>query len=81
MVTELAAPFAMSLPSISKHLRVLEQADLVAREVDGRVHHCSLEVHALQDVERWLDNYRFFWAGTLDSLARYVEQDEDDERG
>jgi DNA-binding transcriptional ArsR family regulator len=63
MVTELAAPFAMSLPSVSKHLRVLEEAELVAREVDGRVHHCSLGVHGLQDVDRWLANYRSFWAG------------------
>jgi DNA-binding transcriptional ArsR family regulator len=81
MITELAAPFAMSLPAASKHLRVLEEADLVARRVDGRVHRCSLGIHPLQDVERWLDHYRSFWAGTLDSLARYVERDEDDERG
>ena len=80
MVTQLAKPFAMSLPAVSKHLKVLEEAELVAREVDGKVHRCSIDVQVLQDVERWLDTYRSFWAGTLASLARYVEQDEADER-
>jgi len=80
IVKELAAPLDMSLPAVSKHLRVLEEAALIAREIDGRVHHCSLGVAALQDVERWLDNYRSFWTGTLESLARYVEE-ADDERG
>lgn len=75
MVTELAKPFAMSLPAVSRHIRVLEQAGLVAREVDGRVHHCSLSAEPLKDVERWLTQYRRFWEGTLDSLARYVEDD------
>jgi len=79
MVTELAAPFAMSLPAVSKHLRVLEEAALVVREVDGRVHHCSLSTRSLQDVEHWIETYRSFWKGTLDSLADYVERDVDHE--
>ena len=74
MIKELAAPLDMSLPAVSKHLRVLEEAQLVEREVDGRVHHCSLGVAPLQDVERWLESYRSFWVGTLESLARYVEE-------
>jgi DNA-binding transcriptional ArsR family regulator len=73
MVTELAQPFAMSLPAVSRHIRVLEKAGLVARTVDGRVHHCSLSATPLNDVEKWLSHYRRFWEGTLDSLARYVE--------
>ena len=75
MVTELAQPFAMSLPAVSRHIRVLEKAGLVARAVDGRVHHCSLSATPLKDVEKWLSQYRRFWEGTLYSLARYVEDD------
>jgi DNA-binding transcriptional ArsR family regulator len=75
MVTELARPFHMSLPAVSKHLKVLERAHLVARIVEGRVHRCSLAAEPLKEVEHWLDHYRAFWAGTLDSLARYVERD------
>lgn len=73
MVTELAEPLDMSLPAVSKHLRVLEEAALITREIDGRVHHCWLGVAPLQEIEHWLDNYRSFWTGTLESLARYVE--------
>jgi DNA-binding transcriptional ArsR family regulator len=75
MVTELAAPFAMSLPAVSKHLRVLERAKLVERSVSGRVHRCSFGPTPLKEVERWLDRYRAFWEGTLDALANYVEKD------
>ena len=72
MVTELAQPFDMSLPAVSRHLKVLEQARLVHRTIDGRVHRCSLAAAPLQDVERWLDDYRAFWERQLESLARYV---------
>ena len=75
MVTELAKPFAMSLPAVSRHIRVLEHAGLVVREVDGRVHHCSLSAGPLKDIDQWLGQYRCYWEGTLDSLARYVEDD------
>jgi DNA-binding transcriptional ArsR family regulator len=75
MVTELAQPFAMSLPAVSRHIRVLEKAGLVARAIDGRVHHCSLSATPLKDVEKWLNQYRRFWEGTLNSLARYVEDE------
>ncbi len=77
MVTELAAPYAMSLPSISKHLRVLEGAGLVARSVDGRVHRCRLATAPLREVEAWLTHYRAFWEHRLDALAQYVESDRD----
>lgn len=73
MVTELAAPFAMSLPAASKHLRVLERAELVRRAVDGRVHRCSLAPDPLRDADAWLQHYRVFWIETLDALARYAE--------
>ena len=75
MVTELAQPFAMSLPAVSRHIRVLEGAGLVHRAIDGRVHLCSLSAEPLKNVEAWLRQYRRFWEGTLDSLARYVADD------
>jgi DNA-binding transcriptional ArsR family regulator len=76
-VGELAAPFDMSLPAVSKHLRVLEQAGLVSREIDGRVHRCSLEAAPLQEIEQWLAFYRTFWDETLEALARFVEDGDD----
>jgi DNA-binding transcriptional ArsR family regulator len=73
MVTELAKPFAMSLPAVSRHIRVLERARLVRRTVDGRIHHCALNPAPLETAEVWLRRYRRFWEGNLESLARYVE--------
>ena len=72
-VTELALPFAMSLPAVSRHLKVLEQAGLVTRSVDGRIHRCSLSPQPLQEIGRWVEQQRGFWEGSLKSLARYVE--------
>ena len=72
MVTELAEPFSMSLPAVSKHLRVLERARLVTRKIDGRVHLCALDPEALGEVERWLRERREFWEHTLDALAAHV---------
>lgn len=75
-VTDLAEPFDMSLAAVSKHLRVLERAGLVDRAIDGRVHQCSLSAGPLGDAERWLGHYRTFWDDQLESLARYVEDEE-----
>ncbi|MHA1566308.1 MAG: ArsR/SmtB family transcription factor [Alphaproteobacteria bacterium] len=72
-VTELAAPFAMSLPSVSKHLRVLEGAGLIDRSIDGRIHRCCLMTAPLDDVAAWLAHYRTFWDNRLAVLARHVE--------
>jgi DNA-binding transcriptional ArsR family regulator len=74
-VTDLADPFNMSLPAVSKHLKVLERARLLVRAVDGRVHRCSLGAEPLQEAEQWLSRYRPFWEETLDALGRYVEED------
>ncbi len=60
---------------MSKHIKVLEQARLVARSVDGRIHRCSLDVEPLQDIDRWLAHYRGYWDETLRALAGYVEED------
>lgn len=71
-VTDLAEPFSMSLPAVSKHLRVLERAGLVDRAVSGRVHRCSFGGAPLEEIEDWLAGMRTFWQGRLDSLAAYV---------
>ena len=73
MITELAEPFGMSLPAVSRHIRVLEQAGLVRRTVTGRVHQCSLRAGPLKDAEQWLAQYQEFWMGTLESLSRHVQ--------
>jgi DNA-binding transcriptional ArsR family regulator len=72
-ITELAAPFSMSLPAVSRHIRVLEEAGLVRRRVDGRVHHCMLRAQSLREAARWLKHYQDFWEGSLESLAKFVE--------
>ena len=76
-VTELAEPFEMSLPAISRHLRVLEKADLLHRRKEGRTHHLSLNAGPMQSAASWLENYRLFWEGSFEALAQLVEQDEE----
>jgi DNA-binding transcriptional ArsR family regulator len=73
MITELADPFAMSLPAVSRHIRVLERAGLVTRSVDGRMHRCSLNPKPFKTIEGWLTHYRKFWEDNLAALAQYVE--------
>lgn len=72
-IGELAEPFAMSLPAVSKHVRVLERAGLVRRTIDGRIHRCALERRRLRDAGAWLERYTEFWDDTLDALAAFVE--------
>jgi DNA-binding transcriptional ArsR family regulator len=74
MVTELAEPFDMSLPAVSKHLRVLERAGLVTRTIDGRVHNCALDTRPLAEADRWMERYRALWEDALDGLATFVEK-------
>lgn len=71
-VTELAEPFAMSLPAISKHLRVLEHAGLLVQEKDGRIRRCQLVAEPMQDAAAWLDHYRQFWETQFDALADFL---------
>src|SRR5688500_8107074 len=73
-VGELAQPFAVSLPAISKHLRVLETAGLMAREKDGRIHRCRLVAAPLHAAADWLLFYHRFWDGSFDSLAAYLSK-------
>ncbi len=72
-VGELAEPFEMSLPAVSKHLGVLETAGLVQREKQGRVRRCQLDGRPLEAAATWIEPYRQFWETRLDSLARYLE--------
>jgi DNA-binding transcriptional ArsR family regulator len=77
MITELAHPFAMSLPAVSRHIRVLEGAGLVTRAVDGRTHRCSLNPKPFKAIDGWLIHYRQFWEENLAALAQYVESGQD----
>lgn len=70
---ELAAPFSISRPAISRHLRVLEQAGLMERRVQGRIHHCTARLEALAEAERWLADRRRFWDRRLQALRELVE--------
>jgi DNA-binding transcriptional ArsR family regulator len=74
-ITELARPHDMSLPAVSKHVRVLERAGLIRREIDGRVHRCALDAAAMRAAGDWIARYRAFWEHALDALADYVSED------
>ncbi|MFQ5693405.1 MAG: ArsR/SmtB family transcription factor [Nitrospinota bacterium] len=78
-VTELARPFNVSLPAVSKHLRVLERAGLLVRERDGRVHRCRLNAKPMKDADDWIRRYRNFWENRLDALAKYLESTSEEE--
>ena len=73
-VTQLARPHAMSLPAVSKHLRVLEKAGLLRRRRYGRVHEMQLDAEPLKKAAQWVEEYRKFWEGSLDRLAAYLEE-------
>lgn len=72
-VTALAAPFDVSLPAISKQLRVLERAGLLVQEKDGRVRRCKLEAQPMKEAVDWIAQYQRFWEDKLESLASYLE--------
>ena len=73
-VTELAEPFDMSLPAVSKHLRVLERAGLIARARVAQLRPCRLDAAPLEQVAEWLERYRAIWEGRLDRLDTYLDQ-------
>jgi DNA-binding transcriptional ArsR family regulator len=74
-VSELAQPFAMSLPAIMKHLDVLSDAGLIAREKTGRTVACRLTAQPMEQAMNWLNRYARFWSDNLDRLAAFVEED------
>lgn len=75
-VSELAQPFAMSLAAASKHIKALEAAGLVRRDVRGRTHHVSLDPEALAGAFEWLKYYERFWTGRLDVLERLLREED-----
>jgi DNA-binding transcriptional ArsR family regulator len=73
-VTELAAPFDMSLPGISKHLKVLERAGLIERGREAQWRPCRLQAEPLKEVEDWVEQYRRHWEQSLDRLSDYLRR-------
>ena len=78
-VLQIARPFEMSLPAVSKHLKILEKAGLVNREVKGRVHTFSLVVGPMKNAVDWLNKYRVFWEGQFDALSQYLNNQKEKE--
>src|SRR6266849_8853417 len=73
-VTELAKPFSMTQPAISKHLKVLERAGLISRSRDAQRRPCQLEAERLAEVNRWLEDYRRFWEGSFQRLDSLLDE-------
>lgn len=73
-VTDLAKPHRMSLPAISKHLRVLENAGLIRRRREGRVHRVKLEAEPMRQAQQWIEEYRRFWEESFDRLEHYLSE-------
>src|SRR5262249_39130336 len=78
-VGELARPFDVSLPAISRHLRVLETAGLLARDREGRVHRCRVLPGPIREARDWLERYPEFWESRLDSLEKFLTETEPEE--
>ncbi len=77
-VGELGAPFKVSPPAISKHLRVLEEAGLVRRRLDGRVHRLHLVAEPMRGAAGWIAEYARFWSRQFDALAKFLEESRED---
>jgi len=80
-VTELAKPFDMSMPAVSKHLRVLERAGLIARRRDAQWRPCRIEAGPLKQVANWTEHYRHLWEERLDRLGEYLQEMKAKEKG
>ena len=79
-VMELAQPFEMSLPAVSKHLKVLEKAGLIARSRDAQWRPCRLEAARLREVAEWVERYRRFWEQSFDRLESYLKEVQAEEK-
>lgn len=73
-VSELARPFRVSAPAITKHMRILEEAGLLSRRKQGRQHRCRLEERRLKEAQRWLERRRALWNERLDNLELYLKE-------
>src|SRR6266567_8878972 len=79
-VTELAKPFAMSLPAVSKHLKVLERAGLIARGREAQWRPCRLQAGPLKDADEWIERYRRHWEESFDRLDSYLQELQQEEK-
>jgi DNA-binding transcriptional ArsR family regulator len=79
-VTELAEPFKMSMPAVSKHLRVLERAGLIARRKEAQWRRCRIDAGPLKDVAKWAERYRHIWEQRLDRLDAYLQHAKREEK-
>lgn len=75
-VSELAEHFEMSLAAVSKHIKVLERARLVKRRKEGSFYYFKINGEAMMTADQWIEHYRVFWQGSLDSLKNYIESEE-----
>src|ERR1700740_257499 len=80
-VSELAKPFEMSLPAVSKHLKVLERAGLIARGRAAQWRPCRIDANPLREVDQWLERYRQFWQQSFDRLDTYLQELQAKEKG
>jgi len=79
-IGEIASEFPISQPAISKHVRVLEEAGLLHRTIEGRVHYCTISPQAMHEVSAWIDRQRRYWNGALERLERIVAKPTDEKR-
>ncbi len=79
-IGELAAPYAMSKPAISKHMKVLENAGLIERVISGRQHQCTLTTAGLRTAEEWLNFHRRFWESRFDALSSILAEEKSKQR-
>ena len=79
-VNDLAAPFAMSLPAVSKHLKVLEKAGLISRGRDAQWRPCKLNAEPMKQATGWLEEYRRYWEGSFDRLEDYLNSLQEEEK-
>ncbi len=77
-ILEIAEQFDISLNGVSKHVKVLEQAGLIQRDIQGRTHHCSLDAMRLREAGAWIDYYRPYWERRLDALEHFLTEQHDE---
>jgi len=78
-VAELSSPFSITKPAITKHLKVLENAGLLSRTIEGRVHRCRIRPEPLEAISKWVSFYERFWNKKLDALGAYLNDEESHE--
>ena len=80
MITEIASKYDMSLPAVSKHIKVLEKAGIIKRDKDGKMHEMSLNKEAMETAWIWIEKYRKFWESSFDSLEKFLDKKKNKQR-